>query len=302
MITTFYGRVSTEDWQDLVTSRARQRDQAAALVAGHGRIVAEFFDTGYSRTLAWARRPQAAALVAALADPDRGWDAIVIGEYERAFCLLWLNRSRIGRVAARPDRHRCGAGGGAARLYELLVRIACGEAGRRAPRLRISGPELDDLADQAAPDALLAITAKIGQFQGESRFTTWAYKFVIFEVSAKIGRHFGGTRACGWTPRTGSGCRTGSVWAPPRSRSGGICSPHQPSYCPVASRGMTGFRDHPPGSRPLDRSRDLNGEAPAGRHEDRAVRPALAGWAGRGRPRHHRPDGPGWRLFAARAI
>jgi site-specific DNA recombinase len=81
----FYGRVSTEDWQDPVTSRARQRDQAAALVAGHGRIVAEFFDSGYSRTLPWARRPQAAALVAALADPDRGWHAIVIGEYERAF-------------------------------------------------------------------------------------------------------------------------------------------------------------------------------------------------------------------------
>jgi len=81
----FYGRVSTEDWQDPVTSRARQRDQAAALAAGHGRIVAEFFDTGYSRTLAWARRPQAAALVAALADSDRGWDAVVIGEYERAF-------------------------------------------------------------------------------------------------------------------------------------------------------------------------------------------------------------------------
>ena len=81
----FYGRVSTEEWQDPVTSRARQRDQAAALVAGHGRIVAEFFDAGYSRALAWAHRPQAAALVAALADPDRGWDAIVIGEYERAF-------------------------------------------------------------------------------------------------------------------------------------------------------------------------------------------------------------------------
>ena len=81
----FYGRVSTEDWQDPVTSRARQRDQAAALVAGHGVIVAEFFDAGQSRTLAWARRLQAAALVAALADPDRGWDAIVIGEYERAF-------------------------------------------------------------------------------------------------------------------------------------------------------------------------------------------------------------------------
>jgi site-specific DNA recombinase len=81
----FYGRVSTEDWQDPVTSRTRQREQATVLVDGHGKIVAEFFDIGESRTLAWSRRPQAAALVAALADPDRGWDAIVIGEYERAF-------------------------------------------------------------------------------------------------------------------------------------------------------------------------------------------------------------------------
>ena len=81
----FYGRVSTEDWQDPVTSRARQREQAGVLVAGHGTIVAGFFDCGHSRTLPWARRPQAAALVAQLADPDRGWDAIVIGEYERAF-------------------------------------------------------------------------------------------------------------------------------------------------------------------------------------------------------------------------
>jgi len=81
----FYRRVSTEDWQDPVTSRARQREQARVLAAGHGKIAAEFFDSGHSRTLPWARLPQAAALVAALADPDRGWDAIVIGEYERAF-------------------------------------------------------------------------------------------------------------------------------------------------------------------------------------------------------------------------
>jgi site-specific DNA recombinase len=81
----FYGRVSTEDWQDPVTSRARQREQAEALVRGHGVIVAEFFDKGESRTVAWGRRPRAAALVAQLADPGRGWDAIVVGEYERAF-------------------------------------------------------------------------------------------------------------------------------------------------------------------------------------------------------------------------
>ena len=81
----FYGRVSTEDWQDPVTSRARQREQAEALVRGHGVIVAEFFDAGQSRTVAWGRRPEAAALVALLADPGRGWEAIVAGEYERAF-------------------------------------------------------------------------------------------------------------------------------------------------------------------------------------------------------------------------
>jgi RNA polymerase sigma-70 factor (ECF subfamily) len=77
-----------------------------------------------------------------------------------------------------------------ARLHALLLRIAQGELRRRAGRLRIAGPELDDLAYQAAADALLAITAKLGQFRGESRFTTWAYRFVIVEVSAKIGRHF----------------------------------------------------------------------------------------------------------------
>jgi site-specific DNA recombinase len=55
----FYGRVSTEDWQDPVPSRARQRQQAGVLVAGHGMMVAEFFDCGESRTLPWPRRPQA---------------------------------------------------------------------------------------------------------------------------------------------------------------------------------------------------------------------------------------------------
>jgi hypothetical protein len=54
-------------------------------VRGHGTIVAEFFDIGESRAVAWARRPQAAAPVAQLADPYRGWDAVVTGEYERAF-------------------------------------------------------------------------------------------------------------------------------------------------------------------------------------------------------------------------
>lgn len=74
----FYGRVSTEDWQDPESSRARQLQQTVMLTAGTGIIVAEFFDSEESRVLPWARRPQA-ALVAQLADSDRGWEAIVIG-------------------------------------------------------------------------------------------------------------------------------------------------------------------------------------------------------------------------------
>jgi site-specific DNA recombinase len=54
-------------------------------VAGYGRITGEYFDAGQSRVLPWARRPQAAALLAAMADPGRGFDAVVVGEYERAF-------------------------------------------------------------------------------------------------------------------------------------------------------------------------------------------------------------------------
>ena len=76
-----------------------------------------------------------------------------------------------------------------ARLHKLLVRVARREAQRRA-RLYIAGRELDDVAHQAASDALMAITARIGDFRGQSRFTTWACKFVIFEVSTKVGRHF----------------------------------------------------------------------------------------------------------------
>jgi len=76
------------------------------------------------------------------------------------------------------------------RLHELLLRIARGELRRRGGQHPITGPELDDLAHQAAADALLAITNKLSGFRGESRFTTWAYRFVILEVSTKLGRHF----------------------------------------------------------------------------------------------------------------
>lgn len=76
------------------------------------------------------------------------------------------------------------------RLHQLLVRIAMDEVFRRGPRYRIAGPELNDLAHQAAADALMKITHKIQEFRGDARFTTWAFRFVVLEVSSKLGRHF----------------------------------------------------------------------------------------------------------------
>jgi RNA polymerase sigma-70 factor (ECF subfamily) len=74
-------------------------------------------------------------------------------------------------------------------LHALLLRVARAEAYRRAPNFGITGQELDDLAVQAASDATLAVLAKQQSFRGESRFTTWACKFAILEVSTKVARH-----------------------------------------------------------------------------------------------------------------
>jgi RNA polymerase sigma-70 factor (ECF subfamily) len=79
---------------------------------------------------------------------------------------------------------------GLARLHGLLVRVAVRELRRRDAGTWMSGRDLDDLAHQAADDAMLAILGKLGSFRGESRFTTWAYRFVVLEVSSKLGRHY----------------------------------------------------------------------------------------------------------------
>ena len=74
-------------------------------------------------------------------------------------------------------------------LHDRLRRIAGAEVSRRGPRIPFSGPELDDVVTTAADDATLAVLAKLDDFRGESRFTTWAAKFAILEVSNKVGRH-----------------------------------------------------------------------------------------------------------------
>jgi RNA polymerase sigma-70 factor (ECF subfamily) len=76
-----------------------------------------------------------------------------------------------------------------AELHTLLVRGALHELGRRRAALaHLPAGEIDDLATQAADDALVAILAKLHAFRGASRFTTWAYKFVLLEAGVKARR------------------------------------------------------------------------------------------------------------------
>ena len=75
------------------------------------------------------------------------------------------------------------------RLHSLLLRAARFEVLRRRDALQgRRGTEVDDLATQAADDALMAILAKLDSYRGDSRFTTWAYKFALLEASVKVRR------------------------------------------------------------------------------------------------------------------
>jgi RNA polymerase sigma-70 factor (ECF subfamily) len=77
-----------------------------------------------------------------------------------------------------------------AQLHAILHKAALHELHRRRGQLQaLRGQEFDDVAQQCADDAMVNVLAKLPEFQGLSRFTTWAYKFVIFEVSSKVARH-----------------------------------------------------------------------------------------------------------------
>jgi RNA polymerase sigma-70 factor, ECF subfamily len=77
--------------------------------------------------------------------------------------------------------------GAVKRLHELLLRAARFEVARRRPTLpHLRGNELDDIALEAADDALVSVLAKLDDFRGASRFTTWVYKFALLEAAAKL--------------------------------------------------------------------------------------------------------------------
>jgi RNA polymerase sigma-70 factor, ECF subfamily len=74
-----------------------------------------------------------------------------------------------------------------ARLHALLLRAARFECARRRPTLpHLRGNDLDDIANQAANDALVSVLARLDDFRGASRFTTWVYKFALLEAAVKL--------------------------------------------------------------------------------------------------------------------
>ena len=94
--------------------------------------------------------------------------------------LRWL-RALSGTGRVREDA--------AERLHALLLRAARFEVARRRSALGDGRQgELNDLATQAADDALVTILRKLHTYRGDSRFTTWAYKFALLEAAAKVRR------------------------------------------------------------------------------------------------------------------
>jgi RNA polymerase sigma-70 factor, ECF subfamily len=102
--------------------------------------------------------------------------------------------ARAARDASRELYERLGGGGrdreaAVGELHALLLKAARFELNRRRDSLpHLRGDDHEDLAQQSADDALLAVLRKLGEFRGESRFTTWAFKFALLEAGVKARR------------------------------------------------------------------------------------------------------------------
>jgi RNA polymerase sigma-70 factor (ECF subfamily) len=86
--------------------------------------------------------------------------------------------------ASEPVRDRA-----IAQLHERLRREARFQIRLRASTMPcLTGREVDELAIEAASDALLALLRKLETYRGESQFWTWARRFAQLEASVSIRR------------------------------------------------------------------------------------------------------------------
>jgi DNA invertase Pin-like site-specific DNA recombinase len=135
----FYGRTSTVEFQDPVTSRAWQREMAEVVIAGRGVITTEFFDVGCSRRVPWDQQTEAAALLEQARSADRQFDAVVVGEFERAFTERQFEQvagmlRRFGVRVWLPEA------GGPVELddpaHQVLMRVLAAQSQREVVRAR----------------------------------------------------------------------------------------------------------------------------------------------------------------------
>jgi RNA polymerase sigma-70 factor, ECF subfamily len=75
-----------------------------------------------------------------------------------------------------------------ARLHAILLQAASFEVARRRRSLPHLRDALDEVALEAADDALVSVLARLDDFRADSRFTTWAYKFALLEAGVKLRR------------------------------------------------------------------------------------------------------------------
>lgn len=74
-------------------------------------------------------------------------------------------------------------------LHDLLIRAARHQVWRLRYQLPGAGSgDLEDLAQQAADDALVAVLGKLDSFEGRSRFSTWVYKFGLLHAGVAVRR------------------------------------------------------------------------------------------------------------------
>ena len=91
-----------------------------------------------------------------------------------------------------------------ARLHALLLRAARFEVARRRPSLpRLRVDELDDIALEVAEGALVSVLGHLDEFRGDSRFSTWAYKFAVREAAVKLRRSAWQARELPGEPQAG---------------------------------------------------------------------------------------------------
>jgi len=168
----FYGRVSTEGFQDRSSSRRWQRDSAMELIRGRGRIVAEYFDVGCTRRQPWPRRPQARELLGAAAGPDRRRSrnsltaTVPATPSTRQAAATRPRRNRLRRLML-PARRGAGTGAPSASVAMRSQRAAGGGGRSRRPavsrpiattwRVELSSPRQEGQSTRCAISARLGV-------------------------------------------------------------------------------------------------------------------------------------------------